>query len=336
MDDDQNYEREEWVDFRDEIKKIQRGVKVMWFVNFIFLSLVFNAIMIIFFVEFDASTPQLLSTVALTTGASLVIAAIVMFIVIKNSRKFIASGLGSSATEVFDGPLYDAVEEVSIAAGMKQNPQVFISEDNVMNAYALGDANGNYYVAATRPLMETLGRDELTAVMAHEIAHIESGDSVDMQKLIALSSMIGLVSAIGTRMMFYSGGGRGGNNNNGANPIAIALIIASILFLILAPVFQQMGNAFMSRQRETRADRLAVKYTRDPTALATALMKINNTTAEAVESSSQTKEDVKKFNNTIGALAFYKPSFIGKSFSTHPPFEERIESLSRMGAQIEE
>lgn len=332
---EENYERQEWTDFRDEIRKVQRGVKIMWSFNFIFLSLVYNAIMIVAVMNTSGTNIEVLTTVLGTTAVSLVLSAITMFIVVKNSRKFIASGLGSSSTEVFDGPLYEAVDEASIAAGMKQNPRVYISEDNVMNAYALGDANGNHYVAATRPLMNALTKDELTAVMAHEIAHIESGDSIDMQKLIALSSMIGLVSSIGLRMMFYSGGGNSNNGGNKANPIAIALVIVSIVFLVLAPLFQQIGNAFMSRQRETRADRLAVEYTRDPTALATALMKINGSTAQAVENSREAKEEVKKFNNTIGALAFYSPGFIGKTFSTHPPFDERIASLEAMGAQIE-
>lgn len=331
--------QEDWADFRDELRKVQRGVRVMWFVNFLLLSLIFNAGMIVAFLETTATNEQILGTLLFTTPISLVIAAIAMIIVVANSRRFVAHGLGSSTTEVESGPLYDAVEEMVIASGTGKMPRVYVDSSNVMNAYALGDSKGNAYIAFTEPLINALDRDELTAVAAHELAHINSGDSPAMVKLIALSSMISLVSSIGMRVMFYGsmGGNRGGNQGgNRANPIAIALIIISLLFLIFAPLIARLGNAFMSRQRETRADNLAVKYTRDPSALASALAKINGRTLSATSQSSQAKTDAKQFNNAIGALAFYKPNFIGRAFGTHPPFEDRIKNLQRMGAEVPE
>lgn len=330
--------QEDWSDFRDELSKVQRGVKVMWFVNFLFLSLIFNAGMIVAFLNATATNAEILDTLFMTTPASLLIAAIVMWIATANSRSFIAHGLGSSTTEVESGALYDAVEEMVIASGAGKMPKVYIDNSNVMNAYALGDSKGNAYIAFTQPLVDSLDRDELTAVAAHELAHVNSGDSPAMVKLIALSSMISLVSSIGLRMMIYGGMGGRGNSNGGnkANPIAIALIVISLLFLIFAPLIARLGNAFMSRQRETRADNLAVKYTRDPSALASALSKINGRTANATANSKEAKDDAKQFNNAVGALAFYKPEFIGRAFGTHPPFDERIANLKRMGAEVDE
>lgn len=331
--------QEDWSDFRDELNKVQRGVRVMWFVNFVFLSLIFNAGMIVAFLQATSTNAQIVETLIITTPVSLAIAAITMLIVTANSKRFIAHGLGSTTTEVESGPLYDAVEEMVIASGAGKMPRVYVDSSNVMNAYALGDSKGNAYIAFTQPLIDALDRDELTAVAAHELAHINSGDSPAMVKLIALSSMISLVSAIGMRIMFYGGmgGNRGGNQGgNKANPIAIALIIISLLFLIFAPFIAQLGNAFMSRQRETRADNLAVKYTRDPSAMASALTKINAGTSAAVSRSSDAKGEAKQFDKAVGALAFYKADFIGKAFGTHPPFEERIENLRRMGAEVPE
>lgn len=325
---------EDWKNYREEIRKIQRGVRLMWGINFLFLTAVFTAVGIVAFMPTTLSNEEIFWFVTGTAGISAVIALIAMLIVVANSRRFVASGLGNNAQEVTEGMLYNVVEEVTIGAGMRQMPRVYVSSENVMNAYALGDSKGNAYVAVTKPLLDALNRDELTGVMAHEVAHIQSGDSPAMVKLIALSSMIGLVASLGWRMLFYGGRGRGGGNRGGGgvNPVAIALIIVSLVFLILAPFLAKLSNAFMSRQRETRADRLAVKYTRNPTALAMALYKINNSTAHAVEKSSQAKQDAKDFNDAVGALAFYKPSFIGKAFATHPPFEKRLSELEAMGS----
>lgn len=332
---DDSLPAEEWSDFRDELRKTQRGVRIMWFLNFLFVSLIFNAGLIIVFLEATATNQQIIQTLLLTTPVSLVISAVVMIIVTANSRQFIAKGIGAQATEVESGVLYDAVEEMVIASGSGRMPRVYIDESNVLNAYALGDSQGNSHIAFTRPMLDTLTRDELTAVAGHEMSHITQGDSVDMQKLVALSSMTTLISSVGLRMMLFGGGGNNQGGNK-ANPIAIALIIISLLFLIFAPILSKLGNSFMSRKRETRADNLAVKYTRDPSALASALSKINGMTYSAVSNSKSTKKDAERFDHAAGALAFYKPGFLGKAFSTHPPFEERIENLRRMGAVFPE
>lgn len=332
----------EWRDFREEIRRVQRGVRVMWAINFLLLSLVYNAAIIVAMLDSYAETSEILVFLAFSTGVSLVAALITMLLITRNSRKFIASGLGSSATEVESGTqLHNIVEEVAIAAGMREIPRVYVSDDNVFNAYALSDHQGNAYVAITEPLLQALSRDEISAVMAHELAHVQQGDSPSMTKLIALSSVVALVASIGWRLMFYGnmsgGGNRGGNSGGGKpNPIAIVLIVASLVFLILAPLFQQIAQAFMSRQRETRADRLAIEYTRDPTSLATALIKINEGSNQAARNSSTAEKDAKKFNDTVGAVAFYQPTFLKKTFSTHPPFDKRIQDLQAMGAIIEE
>lgn len=340
-DNESSQSQPEWRDFREEIRRVQRGVRIMWAVNFLLLSLVYNAAIIVAMLDTYAETSEIIVFLMFSTGVSLVAALITMLIITRNSRKFIASGLGSSATEVQSGTqLHNIVEEIAIAAGMRETPRVFVSNDNVFNAYALSDHQGNAYVAITEPLVNALSRDEISAVMAHELAHVQEGDSPSMTKLIALSSVVALVASIGWRLMFYgnmSGGNRGGGNGGGGkpNPIAIVLIVVSLVFLILAPLFQKIAQSFMSRQRESRADRLAIKYTRDPTSLATALIKINEGSNTAAQNSSEAEKDAKKFNDTIGAVAFYQPTFLKKTFATHPPFEKRIEDLQAMGAIIE-
>lgn len=325
----------EWTHHRDEIRKIQRGVRVMWFVNFLFLAAVYMAGLNVAFLAVNTNMAYLTTQLVIFGVIGLIASAITMWWAVRRSDKFIASSIGAEPQEINKGPVYDAVEEAVIAAGLPGVPRVYISNEQVMNAYALGDHHGNAYVVFTRPLVNALDRDELQAVAAHEVAHITAGDSPDMVKLIAMSSMVSLVAGIAGRFMFF-GGNRNRSNDGKANILALVIVIISLIFLLLAPLMAKIGNSFMSRQRESRADALAVKFTNDPTALASALSKINGITYQAVKNDKEKKAAVKKFNNTAGALAFYVPGFLGKTFSTHPPFEERISDLRRLGAVTDE
>lgn len=326
----------EWTHHRDEIRKIQRGVRIMWFVNFLFLAAVYMAGLNVAFLAVGTNMAYLTTQLILFAVIGLIASAITMWWAVRRSDKFIANSIGGDMQEINRGTVYDAVEEAVIAAGLPGVPRVYISNEQVMNAYALGDHHGNAYVVFTKPLVNALDRDELQAVAAHEVAHITAGDSPDMVKLIAMSSMVSLVAGIAGRFMFFGGGGRNRNNDGKASILALVIIVISLIFLLLAPLMAKIGNSFMSRQRESRADALAVKFTNDPTALASALSKINGITYQAVKNDRDAKAAVKKFNNTAGALAFYVPGFLGKTFSTHPPFEERIADLRRLGAVTDE
>lgn len=175
-------------------------------------------------------------------------------------------------------------------------------------------------IGITLGLMEICNREELQAIVAHELGHIISGDSKAMTKLIAMTSMAGLISGIGMRMMFF-GGRRGGNRNSGKNPLAIALIVVSLIFLIFAGPLSRLAAATMQRKRESQADALSVRLTRNPSALANALRKIEASYTHLPE-----KED--EVAKSAQQLAF----FSRKSYKTHPPTEERIQALKEMGA----
>jgi heat shock protein HtpX len=81
-----------------------------------------------------------------------------------------------TAQNTAEQQLYNVVEEMKIAAGLRYMPRVFIIDANYMNAFASGYSEKSAMVAITRGLMEKLTRDEMQAVMAHELSHIRHMD----------------------------------------------------------------------------------------------------------------------------------------------------------------
>lgn len=229
----------------------------------------------------------------------------------------------SGATEIKreDHPqLFGIVEELSIAARVPM-PKIYIINDPSPNAFATGIKPEKGAVAFTTGLLDTLNREELAGVVAHELAHIRNYDIRLMTICIALVGVIALIANIGTRMFFFSGGRRRNNQNQKSHP---ALIIIAILFVILAPIAAQFVRLAVSRNREYLADATAVEFTRNPVGLINALKKI-----------SSDSRDVENAQEATAAMYISRP--IGKRrknrrnlLATHPPIESRIERLQKM------
>lgn len=313
--------------FRSELTRLKKGIKVAWAINFLLLTLTYEAAMIFIGLSTKASNQQLVTFIAVTLVISALAAAITIAVVTARSSKILMTAAGRDLERVTSGPIFNMVEEIAIAAGVRGSkfPEVFVARNSgVANAYALSDAKGNSRVIVTEEILQILNREELQAVIAHEFGHIVSGDSQDMTKLIALTSSVSIISGVATR--FWGGNGNNGSKNN---PIAIVLIILSGIFLMIAPLLSNLSQAYMSRTRETQADALSVKFTRNPTGLAKALLKLEQASGQ------MSKEKMKKFGGKVGSLAFYSPRLKGLSFATHPPTEERLAALVSMGAQLD-
>lgn len=215
--------------------------------------------------------------------------------------------------------LYGIVEELSIAARVPM-PKVYIIHDPSPNAFATGIKPEKGAVAFTTGLLETLNREELAGVVAHELAHIRNYDIRLMTICVALVGVIALIANFGSRMLFY-GGGRNRRNQK-SHPV---LMIIAVLFVILAPMVSQFVKLAVSRNREYLADATAVEFTRNPTGLINALRKI-----------SADPRDVKNAQEATAAMYISRP--LGKKqnkrsshlWSTHPPIESRIERLQQM------
>ncbi|MEP7205002.1 MAG: M48 family metalloprotease [Candidatus Saccharibacteria bacterium] len=205
--------------------------------------------------------------------------------------------------------LYRIVENLAITLGIP-TPKIYIIEDPALNAFATGRDPKNAIVAATTGLLEVMNDDELEAVMAHEMGHVQNYDIRVSMIVFGLVSAIGLLSDIALRMMFFGGGDRRENNSQ---PIMFAI---GLVVVILAPIIAVMVQMAVSRQREYLADATGALTTRHPEALATALEKLQ-----------QNGRPMKRQSTATAHLFFsnpLKPGFFSKLFSSHPPLSDRI------------
>lgn len=306
--------------FRTELQKLNKGIRLAWFINFFILFVTFEAVMIFVFLDDSSTNDEIIGFLLTTSVLSAITSAATVVSINASASRILLQSSSEGLTQVTEGQLFNIVEEITIAAGLKKTPEVYVSSTDVANAYAMSDSKGRARIVVTENLLNLLNREEMQGVIAHEIGHIKSGDSAAMTKLVALTSTVGIISGIATRMF------RGNKNNQQSNPVAVVLIVLSFILLLVAPLLSKLGNAYMSRKRESQADALSVQFTRDPTALASALLKLS------ANDSGKTKTS-EKFNKEVGELAFYAPSF-AKSLATHPPIAERIEELRAMGAEI--
>lgn len=304
--------------FRVRLAKLKRGIAVSWAVNFLLLALTVEAGLIFVFLNSSSSNAAILEFLLITIPISIVGAALAMMIFSTKSWKSIVLELGTvevdPATRRY---LENIVEEMSLAAGLGSDeiPEIGIIPSDEPNAFALSGKDGSL-VAVTTGLLKLVNREELQAIIAHEVGHLLTGDTKAMTKLIAMSSIVAVISGIGTRIF----GGRGGDNKN---PLAIALIVLSLIFLIAAPFLSQLANASMQRKRESQADAMAVRLTRNPDALARALRKIDGTYRSV---------EFPKKKGAVDHAAKQLAFFSRESFRTHPPTDERVDALKRMGA----
>lgn len=221
--------------------------------------------------------------------------------------------------------LYNVVEEMQIAAGLGRMPEVYIVVDDAMNAFATGIRPEKSAIAVTDGMVERLSRDELQGVIAHEMSHIVNRDVLFMSFAGVLLGSITMLSEGFLRGMFYSSGNgsRRGKLSGGGRSHPAVLLVA-IVFAVLAPLLARIFYFAISRKREYLADATAVRLTRYPLGLASALEKIN---ADPV--------DLEIYNRFTAPLFIVDP-YVGlhqsqRSIipvgSTHPPIEERVAIL---------
>ena len=211
-----------------------------------------------------------------------------------------------------DNPrLYNVVENLSITTGLPM-PKVYVIDDKAPNAFATGRDPKHAAVAATTGLMDIMDDKELTAVMAHEMSHVKNYDIRVSMIVFGLVCVIGLISDIAFRMMFYGNRRR----DNEGSPVGYALIVIAA---ILSPIVAGVAQMAVSRQREYLADASAVNITRYPEGMIAALKKL--------QSHSQ---PMKSQNIATEAMYINNPlrkGFFSNLFSSHPPIEKRIERL---------
>lgn len=215
-----------------------------------------------------------------------------------------------------DSPrLWRIVENLAITNGMPM-PKVYIMSDPAPNAFATGRDPRHSSVAVTTGLLKIMDDNELEGVMAHEMGHVKNYDIRVSMIAFALVAVISILADVMIRMTWF----RGRDNNSSSGVFMIAGIIAAIL----APIIASMIQLAISRKREFLADATGALTTRYPEGLASALEKIGSHGSA-----------MKRQNSSTAHLFFANPlkgSSISKLFSTHPPIEERVARLRKMGS----
>jgi heat shock protein HtpX len=225
-----------------------------------------------------------------------------------------------------DAPqLYNVVEEMAIAAGVPM-PRVMVLETDALNAFATGNKVGHGTIVVTRGLLDTLSRDELQGVVAHEMSHLANLDTRYMVIVGVTVGLIALVCDMLLRTMAWGGSGRSSSSSDKKSSGAGLLIILLIVVAIFAPLAAKAVQMAVSRQREYLADATSVQFTRNPNGLISALGKLAEKAAPFPGVSRATQHlfivnPVQTFTAKSSAL-----------LATHPDIADRIARLRNLGS----
>jgi heat shock protein HtpX len=219
--------------------------------------------------------------------------------------------------------LRNVVEEMSIASGLPA-PALYVIHDPDPNAFATGRDPSTASIAVTEGLVERLTRDELQAVVAHEMSHVRNYDIRLMTVVAALVGAVLLLTEIGLRTGRVSMGRSSGRKRGGGGMFALLYLIV----LILAPLVARLLAMAVSRNREYLADASAAELTRNPAALASALQKI----ADAVEPTRSIKKGTAHLciADPTAQEVNEEEGWWADLFATHPPIRKRIMLLRSM------
>ncbi len=213
--------------------------------------------------------------------------------------------------------LYAMLENLCRRAKMPV-PKLEIIESHARNAFASGVNEKTFTVTVTRGLMQSLATDELEAVIAHELTHIQNRDVRLLIITVIFTGMVGFAAQLmwsQVRYRMWFGRRHHGNNGNGRNNSMIILFV--ILAVLWIGYFATLFTRFaLSRKREYMADAGAAQMTGKPDAMMRALMRIAG------------KDQIPKIPGDIAMMCVEnRVPFMGL-FATHPPIEKRIQSLS--------
>jgi len=250
-----------------------------------------------------------------TVPLAFVIAAVWFAIAYFGSQAMVDALTGARKVERRSEPeLYNLLENLSISRGLR-TPTLRIIESDSLNAYATGLHEGQYSVTVTRGLVNTLTRDEVEAVLAHELTHVINKDVRTMVIASIFAGIISVIAEMVFRGLLYSRGGRRDNKN------AMPLILIGLAFAVIGFVLAFVIRMMLSRTREYVADAGAVELTKNPDAMISALRKVEG------RSSLKGPDEVQQL------FLDNQPNGVGLEglFASHPPIQKRVDALVKFG-----
>ncbi|MEI9929928.1 MAG: M48 family metalloprotease [Rhizomicrobium sp.] len=231
----------------------------------------------------------------------------------------IHSATGAQAvTRVEQPELYNLVENLCISRGLRV-PKLYIVDTDAMNAYASGIDERSYAITVTSGLLAVLNKDELEAVLAHELTHIMERDTRVLIVTIVFVGMISFLTQGLWRIIQIQSFSR--RRERDGNGVLVFMLIAAVAFAIGYALALVLRFA-ISRRREYQADAGSVDLTKNPDALISALMKISE------------NPDLPHVPSEVRQMFIETPpsSFaLAQLFDTHPPIAKRIAVLEQLG-----
>lgn len=276
---------------------------------------------------------ELFILVAVLVGLMILTGSSLMRSQLSQGGKSIATMLGGeplnlSTTQPEEIKLRNVVEEMAIASGLPM-PQVYVlNQESGINAFAAGFTYSDAVVGVTRGCLNTLTRDELQGVVAHEFSHILNGDMTLNMRLSCLAHGILFISSTGQWLLslpFRVGVRGGGGKKDGAYLALLLIVLAAGAALTLIGwigyFFSALLKASISRQREFLADSSAVQFTRNTLGISGVLKKIGGfAKGSRLESPHASQASHFFFSQGIHY-------FLGNLLSTHPPLADRIRAI---------
>ncbi|MEQ6889864.1 M48 family metallopeptidase [Halomonas sp. CS7] len=268
-----------------------------------------------------AQDPRLLGGVATAVILVVGVGSLVRHLQLRAGGSVVAEALGGrplnlETRDEEERRLLNVVEEMAIASGMPV-PEVFLLEDQAINAFAAGHDLDDVAIGVTRGAIESLDRDQLQGVVAHEFSHILHGDMRLNLRLVALLHGVLVIGLVG-RMLLHASGDRRTRSRRGGGHVAVLGLGAALMVLGYAGTL--CGNlikAAVSRQREFLADASAVQYTRNPGGIGGALkvLAVHRLGSRLLASHAQEFSHL-FFGSGVRSLS--------RLTATHPPLEARI------------
>jgi heat shock protein HtpX len=214
--------------------------------------------------------------------------------------------------------LYNLLENLAISRGLR-TPTLRVINDDSLNAYATGLHEGQYSVTVTRGLLNTLNRDEVEAVLAHELTHVINKDVRTMVIASIFAGIISVIAEMVFRALIYSRGGRRDNKN------AMPLILIGLAFAAVGFALAIVIRMMLSRTREYVADAGAVELTKNPDAMISALRKVEG------------RSSLKGPDELQQLFLDNQPNGVGLEglFATHPSIQKRVDALVRFGGGVD-
>ena len=327
------------MDFFEHQDKARR--KTFWLVAYFVLAVVFIILAVylvlaglLFYAEGKQAKrasslwkPELFAAVSVGTLVVIAAGSLYKTVQLSGGGEAVARSLGgrpvhANTTVLAERVLLNVVEEMALASGTPVPPVYLLDQESGINAFAAGTSPQNAVIGVTRGALQTLKRDELLGVIAHEFSHILNGDMRLNLRLIGVLHGILLIAMIGYVLLRTGSSSSyfSSSSKKGGNPLPL---VGLCLYLVgyIGVFFGHLIKSAVSRQREFLADASAVQFTRLPSGIGGALKKLGGYgSGSKLQSPNAEEASHMFFGNGLAA------SFL-QMLSTHPPLEERIRRI---------